>query len=126
MLQEILTVKSDDIVGRTKTYEAIVKGLPIAEPGIPESFKVLIKELQSLGLDIKILTEDNKEVSIQELSNDELDTPSLMHEVEEELKDITLDFDNQETSNDVVSKEEYDSSNLDVDNLFDDFDDFNE
>jgi DNA-directed RNA polymerase subunit beta len=66
LLQEMLTVKSDDIVGRTKTYEAIVKGEPIAEPGIPESFKVLIKELQSLGLDMKILTEDNQEVSIQE------------------------------------------------------------
>ena len=126
VLQEILTVKSDDIVGRTKTYEAIVKGLPIAEPGIPESFKVLIKELQSLGLDIKILTEDNKEVSIQELSNDELDSPSLANEVEEELKDITLDFDSAESSNDVVSKEEIDAQAFDVDNLFDDFDDFNE
>ena len=125
VLQEILTVKSDDIVGRTKTYEAIVKGLPIAEPGIPESFKVLIKELQSLGLDIKILTEDNKEVSIQELSNDELDTPSLVNEVEEELKDITLDFDNP-TSSDIVSSDDVAAASLDVDNLFDDFDDFND
>ena len=125
VLQEILTVKSDDIVGRTKTYEAIVKGLPIAEPGIPESFKVLIKELQSLGLDIKILTEDNKEVSIQELSNDELDTPSLVNEVEEELKDITLDFDNS-TSSDIVSSEDVAEASFDTDNLFDDFDDFNE
>ncbi len=125
VLQEILTVKSDDVVGRTKTYEAIVKGQPIAEPGIPESFKVLIKELQSLGLDVKILTEDNKEVSIQELSNDELDTPSLGHEVEEELKDISLDFDNEEKHGDIVSQEEV-KQELDVDNLFDEFDDFDE
>ena len=65
-LQEILTVKSDDIVGRVKTYEAIVKGENIPEPGIPESFKVLIKEMQSLGLDVKVLTEDNEEIEIKE------------------------------------------------------------
>jgi DNA-directed RNA polymerase subunit beta len=65
-LQEILTVKSDDIVGRVKTYEAIVKGENIPEPGIPESFKVLIKEMQSLGLDVKVLTEDEKEIEIKE------------------------------------------------------------
>jgi DNA-directed RNA polymerase subunit beta len=126
ILQEILTVKSDDIVGRTKTYEAIVKGQPIAEPGIPESFKVLIKELQSLCLDIKILTEDNKEVSIQELSNDDLDTPTLGHEVEEELKDISIDFDNEGRHGDIVTEDEVKDSVLDVDNLFDEFDDFDE
>jgi DNA-directed RNA polymerase subunit beta len=65
-LQEILTVKSDDIVGRVKTYEAIVKGENIPEPGIPESFKVLIKEMQSLGLDVKVLSEDNTEIEIKE------------------------------------------------------------
>ncbi|MBR5488920.1 MAG: DNA-directed RNA polymerase subunit beta, partial [Firmicutes bacterium] len=65
-LQEILTVKSDDIVGRVKTYEAIVKGENIPEPGIPESFKVLIKEMQSLGLDVKVLTENNEEIEIEE------------------------------------------------------------
>ena len=67
-LQEILTVKSDDIVGRVKTYEAIVKGENIPEPGIPESFKVLIKEMQSLCLDVKVLTEDNEEIEIKETS----------------------------------------------------------
>ena len=67
-LQEILTVKSDDIVGRVKTYEAIVKGENIPEPGIPESFKVLIKEMQSLGLDVKVLSENNEEVEIKEAS----------------------------------------------------------
>jgi DNA-directed RNA polymerase subunit beta len=65
-LQEILTVKSDDIVGRVKTYEAIVKGDNIPEPGIPESFKVLIKEMQSLGLDVKVLSEDNEEIELKE------------------------------------------------------------
>ena len=67
-LQEILTMKSDDVVGRVKTYEAIIKGGNIPEPGIPESFKVLIKELQSLGLDIKVLRDDNTEVEIVETS----------------------------------------------------------
>ena len=65
-LQEILTVKSDDVVGRVKTYEAIIKGDNIPEPGIPESFKVLLKELQSLGLDVKVLKDDNTEVEIME------------------------------------------------------------
>ena len=67
-LQEILTVKSDDIVGRVKTYEAIVKGGNIKEPDIPESFKVLIKEMQALGLDVKVLSEDSQEIHIRESS----------------------------------------------------------
>jgi DNA-directed RNA polymerase subunit beta len=65
-LQEILTVKSDDVVGRVKTYEAIIKGENIPEPGIPESFKVLLKELQSLALDVRVLRDDNVEVEIME------------------------------------------------------------
>ncbi len=68
-LQEILTVKSDDIVGRVQTYEAIVKGENIPEPGIPESFKVLIKEMQSLALDVRVLSEDNEEIEIKEVSD---------------------------------------------------------
>jgi DNA-directed RNA polymerase subunit beta len=67
-LQEILTVKSDDVVGRVKTYEAIIKGDNIPEPGIPESFKVLLKELQSLGLDVKVLDEERNEVELIETS----------------------------------------------------------
>ena len=67
-LQEILTVKSDDVVGRVKTYEAIIKGDNIPEPGIPESFKVLLKELQSLGLDVNVLDEDRNEVELMETS----------------------------------------------------------
>jgi DNA-directed RNA polymerase subunit beta len=76
-LQEILTVKSDDVVGRVKTYEAIVKGENIPEPGIPESFKVLIREMQSLALDIKVLSEDKEELEIRELD----DEPGFMTHV---------------------------------------------
>ena len=75
-LQEILTVKSDDIVGRVKTYEAIVKGTNIPAPGVPESFKVLIKELKSLALDIKVLDRDKNEIIIRELDDDDLDMDS--------------------------------------------------
>jgi DNA-directed RNA polymerase subunit beta len=78
-LQEILTVKSDDIVGRVKTYEAIVKGENVPEPGVPESFKVLIKELQSLSLDVRVLTETNEEL---EISDDEEDVRETARELE--------------------------------------------
>ncbi len=70
-LQEILTVKSDDVVGRVKTYEAIVKGENVPEPGVPESFRVLMKELQSLGMDVKILSGDEKEIEMRDLEDDE-------------------------------------------------------
>ena len=73
-LQEILTVKSDDVVGRVKTYEAIVKGENIPEPGVPESFKVLIKELQSLSLDVRVLSEDDQEIEIREIDEDVTET----------------------------------------------------
>ncbi len=80
-LQEILTVKSDDVVGRVKTYEAIIKGENIPEPGIPESFKVLLKELQSLGLDVRVLKDDNTEVEIIETSEyNDTDFRSIMGE----------------------------------------------
>ena len=78
-LQEILTVKSDDVVGRVKTYEAIIKGENIPEPGVPESFKVLLKELQSLGLDVRVLRDDNTEVEIGEnVDYDETDLRSII------------------------------------------------
>jgi len=73
-LQELLTVKSDDVVGRVKTYEAIVKGENIQEPGVPESFKVLIKELQSLCLDVRVLSEDQKEIDLKEIDEDIAET----------------------------------------------------
>ncbi|MDE7181550.1 MAG: DNA-directed RNA polymerase subunit beta, partial [Clostridia bacterium] len=76
ILQEILTVKSDDIVGRVKTYESIVKGNNISEPGIPEAFKVLLKELQSLALDVKVLTESGEELVIRELDDDDESIPT--------------------------------------------------
>jgi DNA-directed RNA polymerase subunit beta len=72
-LQEMLTVKSDDVVGRVKTYEAIVKGEPILEPGIPESFKVLVKELQSLGLSVEVLNEDEAPIPFVDQSANEDD-----------------------------------------------------
>ena len=73
ILQEILTVKSDDVIGRVKTYESIVKGNNISEPGIPESFKVLLKELQALALDMKVLTENHEELKLKDLIDDETD-----------------------------------------------------
>ncbi len=93
-LQEILTVKSDDLTGRRKTYEAIVKGLNIPKPGVPESFKVLIKELQALALDVRVLDEDGEEIDIKNgFDNDEFDfVPVADSEVEfEQVNDATYD-----------------------------------
>ena len=81
-LQEILTVKSDDVVGRVKTYESIVKGENVPEPGVPESFKVLIKELQSLGLDVKILAGDEQEIAMKESDDDDDTTEKLNFSLE--------------------------------------------
>ena len=99
-LQEILTVKSDDVVGRVKTYEAIVKGENIPEPGIPESFKVLIKELQSIALDVKLMSETNDEVELQELADDNENIEIIDEEIniiqeeakEKEEKELTESF----------------------------------
>ena len=130
ILQEMLTVKSDDLNGRIKTYESIIKGLPIAEPGIPESFKVLVKELQALALDVKILTDGDREISLAELSQDEQDQVTLASDTENDLKDLTLDFDEmlEEKDDDKELKEVFDEStkNDAIDNLdiFDDFGDF--
>lgn len=82
-LQELLTVKSDDVVGRVKAYEKIVKGENIPEPGVPESFKVLLKELQSIGLDVKILNENQEEVAIKELDDED-----EVNENEEAIQDV--------------------------------------
>ena len=83
-LQEILTVKSDDVVGRVKTYEAIVKGQNIPDPGVPESFKVLIKELQSLGLDVKMLSSTKEEIDLRGLEDDDGQTDNLNIEVRQD------------------------------------------
>ena len=101
-LQEILTVKSDDIVGRVKTYEAIVKGENIPEPGIPESFKVLIKEMQSLCLDVKVLTEDNEEIEIKETSEME-DMPAIEDIVDVELEE---ESDEEDEELEIIEEEE--------------------
>ncbi len=93
-LQEMLTVKSDDVIGRVKTYEAIVKGDNIPEPGVPESFKVLVKELQSLALDVKLLTEEDDEIEIKEsIDDDDIDDLELMGD---ELVDDSLDDDDED------------------------------
>lgn len=92
-LQEILTVKSDDVVGRVKTYESIVKGENIPEPGIPESFKVLIKELQSLALDVKVYSEEQGEIAIKEYVDDELEELNVNIEGREDEVVLTNDFD---------------------------------
>ena len=91
-LQEILTIKSDDVVGRVKTYEAIIKGQNIPKPGIPESFKVLIKELQSLGLDVKVLDADQNEVDLKQHFDDE-DDSYLQDENTEQISDNIVDED---------------------------------
>ena len=101
-LQEILTVKSDDIVGRVKTYESIVKGENIPEPGIPESFKVLIKEMQSLCLDVKVLTEDNEEIEIKETSEME-DMPVI-----EDMVDVEPEEKSEEGDESEIAEEELD------------------
>ncbi len=87
-LQEILTVKSDDVVGRVKTYEAIVKGENIPEPGVPESFKVLIKELQSIGLDIKVLSEAGKEILIQDDEDDDININDTANKLELDVNGV--------------------------------------
>ncbi len=91
-LQEILTVKSDDVVGRVKTYESIVKGENIPEPGVPESFKVLIKELQSLALDVKVLTEENEEIAIKESVEDDVEDLSVDMETREDMDFASLPY----------------------------------
>ncbi len=89
ILQEILTVKSDDVVGRVKTYESIVKGNNISEPGVPESFKVLIKELQSLALDIRVLTDKREEIGLKDILDDDVDI-DLGMEKEVERNEVEL------------------------------------
>ncbi len=132
VLQEMLTVKSDDVVGRVKTFEAIVKGQPIAEPGIPESFKVLVKELQALALDVKILTENDEEIDLPELSQDEQDKIGLDNDVEKDLKNVTIDIDDMLANDDgkteveSVIEEETATPTLEDMDLFDDFGDFDE
>ena len=103
-LQELLTVKSDDVVGRVKTYEAIVKGENIPEPGVPESFKVLIKELQSLCLDVKVLSEERQEI---ELGEDEEDIQEMAKELGFELEEPLLEREEAEEEPEDEDEEGY-------------------
>ena len=98
-LQEILTVKSDDVVGRVKTYESIVKGENIPEPGVPESFKVLVKELQSIGLDIRVLDEDGEDISLQEEEEDVVEaSPETIAELQGEGQAVIPDAPRESTA----------------------------
>ena len=126
-LQEIMTVKSDDVVGRVKTYEAIIKGDNIPEPGIPESFKVLLKELQSLALDVRVLRDDNTEVQIAESTDfEETDLRSIIegdrhYREEESLGE--LGYQKQEFKDDELVSVDEDEEVDGVDDSFEDFDD---
>ena len=102
ILQEILTVKSDDVVGRVKTYESIVRGENISEPGIPEAFKVLLKELQSLALDVKVLTESGDELVIREFEEEEDNArpASRSENIKEELEEIDFSIDDEDEDED--------------------------
>jgi len=118
ILQEILTVKSDDVVGRVKTYESIVKGSDISEPGIPESFKVMLKELQSLALDMKVLTENHEEINLKDLTEDADDVNVNIREKEH------VDYVDLAPEKEELPEEEEDE----VGSIFDDYDEdtFNE
>ena len=126
-LQEMLTVKSDDIVGRVKTYESIVKGENIPEPGVPEGFKVLIKELQSLGLDMKLYNKENEEVELKENIEEGIDFNLERETHNEEIKalddEITTDgfeeIDEMDEEIDDDNEDIFDNDLLDDDTIFD-------
>jgi len=112
VLQEMLTVKSDDVVGRTKTFMAIVKGEALPEPGIPESTKVMIRELQGLGLDISIFTGDKKEVAIEQIETIDHDTADMLFKDEgPALEEIDLGFDDAPAA-EAAASDEFDESSL--------------
>ena len=120
----MLTVKSDDVEGRYNTYKAIVEGLPLPEPSVPEAFKVLIKELQGLCLDVRLLTDQNKEFKLSDLNADSTESFSEVTKPREEQKEIELEFD--ETNNENNENADLDTDE-DLDSLFDEsalFDDF--
>ncbi len=126
-LQEMLTVKSDDVVGRVNTYEAIVKGENIPEPGVPESFKVLVKELQSLGLDVRLYSEDNEELELKEDVDEGVEyDPSKDGKIlseDEVVADGDLDGYSEETDDDVLLDGEEDAIDDGKDELFEELDD---
>ena len=123
-LQEILTIKSDDVVGRVKAYEAIVKGENIPEPGVPESFKVLVKELQALGLDVRLFSEDNKELELKEHIEDGIDYEDVEKDRALTEDDVLIheDLENGYEEEEMVDNEDEEDSDelFDDDNLDDD------
>ncbi len=126
-LQEMLTVKSDDIVGRVKTYEAIVKGENVPEPGVPESFKVLVKELQSLGLDVRLYSEDNQELELKEnieegIEYDPEKDKKILSE-DQVIMDEDLDGYSEEIENDILLDDETNNLEEDSDEFFEELDD---
>ncbi|MCM8712073.1 DNA-directed RNA polymerase subunit beta [Clostridium sp. SYSU_GA19001] len=127
-LQEILTVKSDDVVGRVKTYESIVKGENIPEPGVPESFKVLIKELQALCLDVKVLNDNNQEVKLKESVEEELEELDVNMEGTEDFVPPAPSEEYFETDDDIEEDVDLDYDDLPLDSFGDDLelDDFND
>ncbi|MHC6178369.1 DNA-directed RNA polymerase subunit beta [Clostridium sp. JNZ X4-2] len=118
-LQEILTVKSDDVVGRVKTYESIVKGENIPEPGLPESFKVLIKELQALCLDVKVLNDDKQEIKLRESVDDEMENLDVNIEGNEDIASPSQDNHNKKSQTDENDNNSEDSDNGDSDEELD-------
>jgi DNA-directed RNA polymerase subunit beta len=125
-LQEILTVKSDDVVGRVKTYESIVKGYNIPKPGVPESFKVLIKELQSLGLDVRVLDKDNNEIDLRQTFDDEVVLPVVDNS---EFEDVMNNVNDAEDADgyritDEESDEDYMMAAAAVEEMFNEEEDF--
>ena len=112
-LQEILTVKSDDINGRTKTYEAIVKGENIPTPGIPESFKVLVKELQSLALDVRVLDQNGEEIELSNLIDDDMPTAATLEEVEKAIDHPYIEEDEGDEPLDDEDLDDYDEDTYD-------------
>ncbi len=122
-LQEILTVKSDDVVGRVKAYEAIIKGQNIPTPGVPESFKVLIRELRSLALDVRVLDEDGNEITLKDSSAEEMENVKNVapDDVGESVKESNMEgFFLEDENGDAVEDEEEDEDEFDDSGFFDD------
>ena len=125
VLQEILTYKSDDVVGRVKVYEALVKGQPLPKPGIPEAFRVLIKEFQALGLDISVINNNDDEVSFSELERKaDLEDNPIAEEVQNERTFDELTDDDNEIDDDDFDEENIDDIDNDIEDSIEEGDDF--
>jgi hypothetical protein len=127
-LQEILTVKSDDVIGRTKTFEAIVKGENIPTPGIPESFKVLVKELQALALDIKVLDKGGNEIELSDLGEEDIEPMNIVAPAEDQMSDEEKALEEDSYEEEIYEDEFYAEEDFPEDynesdiNEYDDFD----